>query len=68
MMRYHNIRRKSSAAKEQKLKGFKLPPVVAKPMENMDECEETMKEAIQALYKTYSMGRLLLQVQPSRRF
>ena len=30
MMWYGNIRRKSSGAKEKKLNGFKLPPVVAK--------------------------------------
>ena len=37
------------AAKEQKLKGFKLPPVVVAKLIVNEQCEEPMKESIEAL-------------------
>lgn len=60
MVRYRNIQRNSSAAKQQKLKGFKLAPLAAKPTENMDELweeTETMKESVKALQDLFN-GRV----------
>ena len=60
MQRYRNIRRTSSAAKAQKLKGIQLPPIVAKPAgcpsaqnENNREMEEAHQESIKALQKLF---------------
>lgn len=43
------IRRNCLAAKEQKLKGFKLPPVVVAKLIVNEQCEELIKESIEAL-------------------